>query len=110
MSRVCSSSNRWYQAYTPQHFTHYLKVKYFSEWAHGIYESIYVRLDERVTYSRAREAIKKGKTALSIARQLRKEANHFPAQLCQLMNVLANNPSAGVSHLARNRNSEVIYL
>ena len=85
MSRVCSSSNRWYQAYTPQHFTHYLKVKYFSEWAHGIYESIYVRLDERVTYSRAREAIKKGKAALSIARQLRKEANHFPAQLCQLM-------------------------
>ncbi len=85
MSKVCTSSNRWFQAYSPQHYTHYLKIKSLSEWAHGAYEKIYVHLDKPPADAYVREAIANGKYALKLARHLRTEAQDYPALLRHLM-------------------------
>ena len=85
MSKVCTSSNRWFQAYSPQHYTHYLKIKCLSEWAHGAYEKIYVHLDKPPADAYVREAIATSKHALKLARQLRSEARDYPAPLRHLM-------------------------
>ena len=85
MSKVCTPSNRWFQAYSPQHYTHYLKIKSLSEWAHGAYEKIYVHSDKPPADAYVREAIANGKYALKLARHLRTEAQDYPALLRHLM-------------------------
>ena len=85
MSQISSSSSRWFQAYTPQQYTHYLKIKCLSEWAHCTYEKIYVRLDNPVPNNYVNKAISSGKRALKFARQLREAAENYPSQLRHLM-------------------------
>ena len=85
MTRVCTSSKRWFQAFSPQQYTHYLKIKSLSEWANCTYEKIYVRLDKPIPNTHVSSAIASGKQALKLARQLREEADNYPSQLRHLM-------------------------
>ena len=88
MSKVCTSSNRWFQAYSPQHYTHYIKIKCLSEWAHGAYEKIYVHLGKSPAYEckiTEHEAIATSKHFLNLARRLGSEAQDYPAPLRHLM-------------------------
>ena len=85
MSRVCSSSSRWFQAYSPEHYTHYLKVKSFSEWAHAAYEKLYVHIDDDVSDFFVQDTIKRGKFSLRLARDHKQKTEHYPAPLRHLM-------------------------
>lgn len=85
MSKVCTSSSRWFQAYSPEHYTHYLKIKSFSEWAHGAYEKLYVYLDDSVSDFFVQDSIKKGKLSLRLAREHKQATDHYPAELRHLM-------------------------
>ncbi|MDB3993871.1 hypothetical protein N9478_10330 [Gammaproteobacteria bacterium] len=85
MTRVCTSSNRWYQAFSPQQYTHYLKIKSLSDWANCTYEKIYVRLDKPIPSNHVSSAIASSKKALKLAEQLKKEADNYPPQLRHLM-------------------------
>ena len=88
MSKVFTPSNRWFQAYSPQHYTHYIKIKCLSEWAHGAYEKIYVHLGKSPAYEckiTEQEAIATSKHFLNLARRLGSEAQDYPAPLRHLM-------------------------
>ena len=85
MSQVCTPSNRWFQAYSPQHYTHYLKIKCLSEWSLGTYEKIYVRLDSPIPKTHVNSAIASAKHALKLAKQFKTEAADFPSKLRHLM-------------------------
>ncbi len=85
MTRVCTSSKRWFQAFSPEHYTHYLKIKSLSEWAHGTYEKILVRLDKPIPNTHVSSAIANGKQALKLAKQLKTKADKYPSQLRHLM-------------------------
>ena len=88
MSKVFTPSNRWFQAYSPEHYTHYIKIKCLSEWAHGAYEKIYVHLGKSPAYEckiTEHEAIATSKHFLNLARRLGLEAQDYPAPLRHLM-------------------------
>ena len=80
----------WFHSYSTRQFRHYLRVKSYSEYAHNVYEKLYVMRDiDKATPSlgneTAREKIAIGKKSLRIANALRKEASNFPPILCHLM-------------------------
>lgn len=85
MSKVCTSYNRWFQAYSPEHYTHYLKVKSFSEWALGAYEKLHVHIDDDVSDSYVQDIIKRGKISLRLARDHKQATDHYHAPLRHLM-------------------------
>ena len=85
MSKVCTSSKRWFQTYSPEHYTHYIKVKSFSEWAHAAYEKLYVYIDDDVSNSFVQDTIKRGKFSLRLARDHKQATEHYPATLRHLM-------------------------
>ena len=78
MNQVCTPSTRWFQAYSPQHYTHYLKIKCLSEWSLGTYEKIYVRLDNPIPKTHVNSVIASAKHALKLAKRFKTEAADFP--------------------------------
>jgi len=90
MSQSCSSFSRWFQAYSPQHYTHYLKIKCLLEWAVGAYERVHVRIEEPLPNDQIIDYLRSGDHSLRSAKQLIAEAKDFPAQLRHLMAVEQN--------------------
>ena len=90
MNQVCSSPSRWFYAYSPEHYTHYLKIKCLLEWAVGAYERVYVRIEESLSDEQIVDYFRDGDSSLRWAKQLIAEAKSYPAQLRHLMVIEQN--------------------
>ena len=86
MPQVCTSSKRWFQAYTSEQYTYYLRIKALSEYGLRKYEQLYISQDEEPSQRKNKQqTIAKGKAFLRLANELRAAAVDYPAALRQLM-------------------------
>ena len=85
MALVCTSSDRWFQAYTPEQYTDYLRIKALSEYGLGKYEQLYINQDDEPSQRKIQQTIAKGKAFLRFANKLRAAAADYPAALRHLM-------------------------
>ena len=61
MALVCTSSDRWFQAYTSEQYTDYLRIKALSEYGLGKYEQLYINQDDEPSQRKIQQTIAKGK-------------------------------------------------
>ena len=85
MALVCTSSDRWFQAYTSEQYTDYLRIKALSEYGLGKYEQLYINQDDEPSQRKIQQTIAKGKVFLRFANELRAAASDYPAALRHLM-------------------------
>ena len=85
MDLGCALPEYWFNSYTTQQYRHYLRVKSYSEYAHGVYETLYTTQNSEATAPSVKEKITIGKKSLRMANALRREAGDFPAHLRHLM-------------------------
>ena len=85
MSLVCTSSDRWFQAYTSEQYTDYLRIKALSEYGFGKYEQLYISQVLPPSQRKIQQTIAKGKAFLRFANELGAAAADYPAALWHLM-------------------------